>query len=164
MHLGSGVIGLVSDRVAVGYIGHLSIRRGRCEWRIWSSRGFARQKVSAAQFRIGHIEPLLDELVDFGGLSFEFLLGGGTTHIGRQLRGADQKVFDLFKGREGNFADLQAICGIAVVLLILLFLNAKVENALHRGGVVAWGGDALTGAELGESFVLLTAERLETAQ
>ena len=70
----------------------------------------------------------------------------------------------MFKRRESDFADFQPICGIAVVLLILLFLDTKVQNALHRGRVVAWGSDALTGAELGEGFVLLTAERLQTTK
>jgi hypothetical protein len=43
-------------------------------------------------------------------------------------------------------------------LLVLFFFGPEIENALHRRRVVAWRGEALTSAELGEGLVLLFAQ------
>ena len=70
----------------------------------------------------------------------------------------------MLKRGKGDLAFFETVDGVAVKLLVLLFLDAQVEDALHGGGIVAGGGDALAGAELRECLVLLGAQRLKAAE
>ena len=124
----------------------------------------SREKIVPAEFGVCDVDALFDELVDFGGFGFVFLLGGGAADVCGEFGGADEEVFDLLKGGEGDLAALKAVDGVAVELLVLLLLGAEIQDALHGRGIVAGGIDPLPGAELNEGFVLLAAEGLQAAE
>ena len=119
-----------------------------------------REKIVPAQFGVCDVDALFDELIDFGGFGSVFLFRRGAADVCGEFGGADEEVFDLLKGGEGDLAALKAVDGVAVELLVLLLLGAEIQNALHGRGVVAGGIDALAGTELDQGLVLLAAERL----